>query len=75
MIEIYGTSTCKWCKEAQNLCLEKNLPYLYYWVDRDPSLLHELEDRLDQKVRSVPQIFMDGEYVGSYSDLREKIND
>lgn len=74
MIEIYGTSACNWCKEAQKLCVQKNQDYMYHQVDMVPALLDDLEKRLGKRVRTVPQIFLDGDYIGGYSELEEKLN-
>lgn len=74
MVEIYGTSACQWCKEAQLLCIAQNLDYTYHQVDVKPEKLDELEERLGKRVRTVPQVFQDGAYIGGYSELKEKLN-
>lgn len=74
VIEIYGTSACQYCKDAQLLCVARNQDYKYRQVDVDLDSLTELEKRLGQRVRQVPQIFMNGEYVGGYTELKEKLN-
>lgn len=74
MIEIYATGSCQYCKDAKALCIEKDIPYYYHLVDVYPDKLEELEDRIGKRVRQVPQIFMDDEYVGGYTELREKLN-
>jgi len=74
MIEIYGTSACQYCKDAQLLCVARNKDYQYKQVDVDIYSLDELENRLGKRVRQVPQIFVDGEYVGGYTELKEKLN-
>jgi len=74
MIEIYGTSACGWCKEAQKLCVAKNQSYLYHQIDVSPNLLDQLEERLGERVRTVPKIFIDDQYIGGYSELEEKLN-
>jgi len=47
---------------------------MYHQVDVRPEALEELEERLGKRVRTVPQIFMDGAYIGGYSELKEKLN-
>ena len=74
MIEIYGTSACQYCKDAQLLCVARNKDFKYNQVDVDIEALDELEERLGKRVRQVPQIFMDGAYVGGYTELKEKLN-
>jgi len=74
VIDIYGTSACQWCKEAQLLCIARNEDYTYHQIDVKPELLEELEDLLGTRVRTVPQILIDGVHIGGYSELKEKLN-
>lgn len=74
MVEIYGTGACQFCKDAQILCVQKGQDYVYHLMDMYPEQLDKLEERLGHRVRQVPQIFMDGEHIGGYQELREKLN-
>ena len=62
LIEIYGTEWCGHCQQAKKLCEENSYDYTYTDVD-DTSSLRKLEERLGQKVRTVPQIFLDGAHI------------
>jgi len=73
-VEIYGTSWCGYCKNAVALCETKAIEYDYIDVD-DTSNLRLLEERIGEKIRSVPQIFLDNEYViGGFRGLEDKLN-
>ena len=61
-VEIYGTESCTYCKQAVSLCESMDVQYEYINV-RDGANLSILESRIGSKVRTVPQIFKDGQYL------------
>ena len=72
-VEIYGAEWCTFCKQAAKLCEAKGVEYDYIDID-DTANRNSLEERLGSKVRAVPQIFIDGEYVpNGFTGLRAKI--
>lgn len=72
-IEIYGATWCTFCKQAVSLCEAKSIQYDYIDVD-DTSNLRILEERVGNKIRSVPQIFLNGQYIpGGYAGLKEEL--
>jgi glutaredoxin len=69
IVEIYGAEWCGFCKRAVALCEEKALEYKYIDID-DTENLRLLQERIVTRVRTVPQIFVDGEYIkGGYNGL------
>ena len=73
MIEIYGTQTCGFCLRAKKLAERYSLAYNYKDIQRDEGAREELEERLGQEVKQIPQIFWHGKYVGGYNQLAEEI--
>lgn len=68
-VEIYGASWCTSCKQVVSYCKNNNIVYDYIDIDDTPKL-KELEARLGQQVRTVPQIFKDGQHVkGGITEL------
>lgn len=66
---IWGTSNCKWCKEARDLLDRKNIEYTYVPLTAD-NLETFLE--LTNGAKTVPQIFDPfSQRVGGYEDLVE----
>lgn len=64
---VWSTSTCSFCKQAKALLTSKNIPYEERLIGQDwtkEQLLEEVPN-----ARTVPQIFLDGKYVGGYTDL------
>lgn len=72
-IEIYGAEWCNFCKQAVSLCESKAMLYEYIDIDETANL-RVLEERMGSKVRTVPQIFMDGTLVpGGFSGLQQEL--
>ena len=72
-IEIYGADWCTFCKQAVNFCESNSLQYEYIDIDETANL-RALEERMGSKVRSVPQIFLDGRLVpGGYTGLTAEL--
>ena len=72
-IEIYGAEWCNFCKQAVSLCESKAVIYEYIDIDETANL-RILEERMGSKVRTVPQIFMDGNLVpGGFSGLQQEL--
>lgn len=63
-VEIYGAEWCGPCKQAKMLCETKSIDYDYIDVD-DSANMRILEERVGGKVRSVPQIFINGQLIPS----------
>jgi glutaredoxin 3 len=70
--EIYSTPACGQCVMAKNILKSKEIPFTEYTVGKDVQK-SELEERVGNPVRSVPQIFMDNEYIGGLDQLRAKV--
>ena len=67
-VQIYTSAMCGYCVAAKNLLKQKGYDYEEVRIDIDPSRRQEMLDRA--KRTSVPQIFIDGEHVGGFDDLR-----
>jgi len=70
-IEIFSGPGCAHCEAAKALLKKHNLSF----EDRDisdPSVMDDFRKRLP-RVRSIPQIFVDGEHLGNVEDLRLRL--
>lgn len=73
-IEIYGADWCGFCKKAISLCESNSLAYEYIDVDKTENLKN-LEKRIGGRVKSVPQIFMDGQHIpGGFNGLKQQLS-
>ena len=69
-VEIYSKSNCSYCVMAMNFFESKNVDYQVYSTD-DPNIFDEMMKR-NPYARTLPQIFIDDELIGGYTDLIEK---
>lgn len=67
-IEIYSSRFCAYCVMAQRLLDNKNMTYTIYHVDTETGRREEMVQRSNGQ-RSVPQIFINDQHIGGYSDL------
>jgi len=69
-IKIYSTGTCPICDKAKALLTKWRIPYDESRVDLDRGALKEMLQVTDH-ARTVPQIAIDGEWIGGFSELTE----
>ena len=71
-IEIFTGPGCSHCEAAKALLKTHKLAFTERDVS-DSAVLAEFRERLP-RVRSLPQIFVDGEHIGSFEDLKSKLS-
>jgi len=69
-VKIYSTGTCPICDKAQNLLTKWNIAYDEYRIDQNRDALKEMFE-ITNGARTVPQITIDGKWVGGFSELTE----
>ena len=70
-VEIYTKDQCPYCVQAKNLFKNKGWEFTEHHINattRD-TLLENLTIRLGESPRTVPQIFIDDQAIGGYTDL------
>jgi len=73
---VYGKQTCPHCVRAKGYLEQAGIEYQYHDVVREPRSLYEMLARVKPIVGpktpiTVPQIWIDGEYVGGADQLGE----
>jgi glutaredoxin len=68
---LFTKPDCKYCKAAKSLLAEIGAVYLERDVT-DSAVLAEMQQRLPS-ARTVPQIFLDNEHVGGFTDLHARL--
>mgnify|MGYP001337229343 CR=1 FL=1 len=72
-IKIYSKSECKYCKYAKKLLDSYNLPFQEINLDDDVKrrdfFIKLNRDKNTKDINTVPQIFINNEYVGGFSEL------
>lgn len=66
-IEVYTWGYCPFCIRAKNLLKDKGLDFIEVSLDGKDDELMALRERTGQ--RTVPQIFIDDEFIGGFSEL------
>lgn len=67
-VEIYTKRWCGFCHMAKALLTRAGLSYEEHDVTSDPGREREMNQRSGR--RTVPQVFIDGQPVGGYAELR-----
>ncbi|WGV98708.1 glutaredoxin [Vibrio sp. YMD68] len=75
---VYGKATCPFCVKAKNLLDNAGIEYRYHDVVKDSAALYrmipEVKAHIGQKTPvTVPQIWLDGQYIGGADNLEEWI--
>ena len=69
-IEVFTSSTCPYCTKAKKLLQMLNLEYTEHNVDDDfDGMCEELSTTFGKQIQTVPQIIINGHYIGGYTDL------
>lgn len=68
-VQIYTKSYCPFCHRAKGLLDEYQVTYDETQLDEDPERFERLKEETGQK--TVPQIFINGEFIGGCDELFE----
>lgn len=70
-VEIYTKDNCPYCVQAKTLLKSKGIEFTenHIGADTREMLIEQLTQRLGQAPRTVPQIFIDDQAIGGYTDL------
>ena len=69
-VVIYSKRVCPYCVKAKNLLNMKKVSFKEIMVDDSPEILQEMLQRSNNR-RTVPQIFIHGQGIGGFDDLRD----
>ena len=69
---VWSKQNCGYCVQAKNLLKLKGIDFEERMLDSGPWTKEDLL-RLVPDARSVPQIFLDDEYVGGFTELKERL--
>ena len=68
-VEIYSKSNCSFCDKAKNYFAQNNIPFTAHNAEI-PEIFDVLMTR-NPFARTMPQIFINDELIGGYTDLEE----
>ena len=74
-IKIYSKPNCVYCTKAKALVKGLKLQYEELIFGKDFNTPEELYEAIGKKVRTMPQIMIEGELIGGYNQLVEYFAD
>jgi len=66
-IVIYSKTYCPYCDRAKNLLKSKGVSFEEHMIDDKPEVMKQLMEKTG--MRTVPQIFINDQLIGGFSDL------
>jgi glutaredoxin 3 len=69
-VKVFSTGICPICEKTKSLLSKWNIPYDEVRVDTDIAARREFT-RITNGARTVPQIAIDGKWIGGFSELTE----
>ena len=70
---VYGTRMCNFCTLVVN-ALEKEGVTVEKKDVSEPNVLLEMREAAGEDARTVPQVVIDGKYIGGYTEVNRWIN-
>lgn len=72
-VKVYSKENCSYCTRAKMLLLSKDIDYEEHVVDTtSQSDIDKVKKELGiDNFKTVPQISIDGKYIGGYDDLKK----
>ena len=70
---VYGTEDCGWCESVVR-ALKKHTTSITRVNVREPDNLEEMKKFAGKDARSVPQVVIDGKYIGGYTETERYLN-
>lgn len=67
-VKVFSTGRCPICEKTKNLLTKWNIDYIEARVDTDRGALREMSEKTNG-ARTVPQITIDDEWIGGFSEL------
>ena len=72
--KMYSTSRCVWCDRVAKMLEQYEINVEKVDISGDKGLLKEMQAAAGQKVNTVPQVIIDGKYVGGYTEVERFLN-
>ena len=71
--KVYSTSKCSWCDRVIRELTDKGIEVEKIDISGDKNLFKQMNEDAGKKVSSVPQVIIDGKYIGGYTDTERFI--
>ena len=72
--KMYSTPRCSWCDRVAKMLEECEVIVEKIDISGDKTLMKEMQKAAGKKVTSVPQVIIDGNFIGGYTEVERFIN-
>ena len=72
--KMYSTSRCGWCNRVAKMLEDYDINVEKIDVSGDKILIKEMQKAAGKKVTTVPQVIIDGNFIGGYTEVERFIN-
>ncbi len=72
--KVYGSSQCVWCDRVAKLLEDSGIDIEKIDISQGKEFIKEMQDAAGKKVNTVPQVIIDDEYVGGYTETERFLN-
>ena len=71
---VYGTSKCSWCDKVANMLGDNEIEVEKIDVSESKENLKSMKNAAGKNATTVPQVVIDGKFVGGYTEVERFIN-
>ena len=72
--KIYSTPRCSWCDRVVSMLEKYEINVEKIDVSGSKDLLKEMQKAAGEKVTTVPQVIIDGKYIGGFTEVERYLN-
>ena len=72
--KIYSTPRCSWCDRVARMLEDREVNVEKIDVSGSKDLLKEMQKAAGEKVTTVPQVIIDGKYIGGFTEVERYLN-
>jgi glutaredoxin len=72
VFEVYGRTHCQWCDAVKDLLTDNNKQFVFRNIETDSSAREDFIKKFPG-AKTVPQVSLNGKWLGGYEDTREHI--
>ena len=72
--KIYGTPRCSWCDRVAKILEDREITVEKIDVSGSKDLIKEMQKAAEEKITTVPQVIIDGKYIGGYTEVERFLN-
>jgi glutaredoxin len=72
--KVYGTPRCSWCDRVAKILEDREITVDKIDVSGSKDLIKEMQKAAGNKVTTVPQVVINGEYVGGFTETERYLN-